>query len=42
MTIRASAPFAIVFSAVNREILCVVVERSGCPGRLRVASSAIV
>ena len=32
MTIRASAPFAIVFAAVNREILRVVVESGGRPG----------
>jgi hypothetical protein len=42
MTIYTGTPFAIVFSAINREVLRIVVESGWRPGRFRVTGSTIV
>ena len=41
VTVGTLIPLAFVISAVNWEILCVVVEGSGCPGRFTVTTGAI-
>ena len=41
MTIHTGIPFALVRTAINREILCVVVKIGWFPGGLTVAGSAI-
>ncbi len=41
MTLTAQAPCALVFPGIDREILPVVIECGGCPGRCAMARFAV-